>query len=62
MTVDTPTQDDSNKTFRTRLVGIWLFMNAVLAIVLSRLSATTRTRYFQGLLWATFGLSMVRFG
>ncbi|WVQ82320.1 hypothetical protein IAT38_004448 [Cryptococcus sp. DSM 104549] len=100
-----PSMDDSNKTFRTRLVGIWLLSNAALAISIQTLNGIDTTKqlveaclpsefnanngsivvptngtciknalefdeeklqdkqqfYFMGLLWATFGLSMVRF-
>ena len=30
--VEKPTQDDGNKTFRTRLVAFWLFCNGALVI------------------------------
>ncbi|RSH88762.1 Chitin synthase, class 2 [Saitozyma podzolica] len=102
---EVPTLDDSNRTFRTRLVSIWLLSNAALAISVQTLNGLDETKslvqacipssynayngsiivpingtcienavnfdttelrdkqqfYFQGLLWATFGLSMVRF-
>ncbi|WVQ74921.1 hypothetical protein IAR50_004529 [Cryptococcus sp. DSM 104548] len=100
-----PSMDDENRTFRTRLVGIWLLSNAALAISIQTLNGIDNTQsqveaclpsdfnpnngsvvvsingtcienalklddaelqdkqqvYFRILLWATFGLSMVRF-
>nr|XP_019044727.1 chitin synthase [Kwoniella bestiolae CBS 10118]OCF23657.1 chitin synthase [Kwoniella bestiolae CBS 10118] len=70
-----PSMDDENRTFRTRLVGCWLLSNAGLAISIQTLNGLDTTKqlfntvelqnkqqiYFQALLWATFGLSMVRF-
>lgn len=99
--------DDQNKTFRTRLVGVWLLSNAALAISIQTLNGLDRTKqlveacipddfdpyggpdsvvvpingtcienalsnsslelkdkqqvYFMYLLWATAGLSGVRF-
>lgn len=35
---------DSNKTFRTRLVGTWMFTNAALAIAIAYLDGLDRTR------------------
>ncbi|KAL7422785.1 Chitin synthase, class 7 [Cryptotrichosporon argae] len=102
---ETPSQDDQNKTFRTRLVGFWILTNAALAISIQSLNGLDVTTklveacipssynanngsiivamngtciedalvfensqlqdkqqyYFRGLLWATFGLSAVRF-
>ena len=99
-------KQDQNKTFRTRLVGVWLLSNAALAISIQTLNGFDRTSqlvqhclddtgynlnngtivvpvngtcienalsqnsndlqdkqqvYFKYLLWATFGLSAVRF-
>lgn len=48
---DKPTADDDNRTFRTRLVVLWLLVNAVLCIAIGRLPAVHRTLYFQVLLW-----------
>lgn len=48
---DAPTLDDANRTFRTRLVVIWLSVNAGLCIAISRLKDQHRTLYFQALLW-----------
>ncbi|WWD19088.1 hypothetical protein CI109_103546 [Kwoniella shandongensis] len=100
-----PSMDDQNRTFRTRLVGVWLLSNAALAISIQTLNGLDATKqlveaclpstynpfegnvtvpmngtciedalkfddarlqdkqqfYFRALLWATFGLSMVRF-
>lgn len=41
--ITTPTGDDRNKTFRTRFICVWLLMNAVLALAITKLSATVRT-------------------
>lgn len=38
-----PTIDDANRTFRTRLVVIWLATNAGLCIAIGRLPAVHRT-------------------
>ncbi|KIR34715.1 chitin synthase [Cryptococcus deuterogattii MMRL2647] len=100
-----PNLDDQNRTFRTRLVVVWLLSNAALAISIQTLNGLDTTKqlvetclpssynvdngtiivptngtcisqalehdgeklqdkqqiYFQAILWATFGLSMVRF-
>ncbi|OJD12692.1 chitin synthase G [Blastomyces percursus] len=63
--------DDSYKSFRTRLVTSWLFSNGILAVAITSEDvnkfgftsrATSRTtHFFQALLWATAGLSLVRF-
>lgn len=65
--------DDSYKSFRTRLITGWIFLNAGLAVVVtsdnfdkfgfsSQNKASTRTAsYFVFLLWLTAGLSLVRF-
>ncbi|CEQ39616.1 SPOSA6832_01176 [Sporobolomyces salmonicolor] len=58
--IDRPTMDDRNKTFRTRFICVWLLMNATLALAITKLGQTTRSRYFQAILWITFGLSLVR--
>lgn len=65
------TLEDSYKSFRTRLVTFWIFTNALLAVAITSDSfdkfgfssgATVRTaRFFQALLWATAGLSFIRF-
>lgn len=74
--VEKPTMDDQNKTFRTRLVSVWMLSNAVLAVSIQNmngLESTTDTStdeaalrkkqnfYFAVILYSTFGLSMVRF-
>ncbi|GJN90829.1 hypothetical protein Rhopal_003843-T1 [Rhodotorula paludigena] len=41
--VVTPTGDDRNKTFRTRFICVWLLMNAILAIAITRANASVRT-------------------
>ncbi|KAG8980226.1 Chitin synthase, class 2 [Tulasnella sp. JGI-2019a] len=65
-----PTMDDENKTFRTRLVAVWMLSNAALTLAISAensLNDTAVTQakkqhdYFTFILWATFGLSMFRF-
>ena len=48
---EAPSDDDQNKTFRTRLVVTWLTINAALCIAISRLPSEHRTIYFQVLLW-----------
>jgi len=78
-----PTLDDSNRTFRTRLVATWLFTNGALALVVQDMGgwlnvddpniskdviksyedryAVMRNSYFTFILYATFGLSLIRF-
>ena len=70
-----PTLDDENKTFRTRLVAVWMLSNAALAIAIENInglpssnSATDDAelqakehKYFTFILYSTFGLSVVRF-
>ncbi|KAF9534888.1 putativechitin synthase [Crepidotus variabilis] len=70
-----PTMDDSNKTFRTRLVAVWMLSNAGLAIAIENLNglpnndlktdqanlAKKQNTYFAIILYSTFGLSLVRF-
>ena len=69
-----PTMDDQNKTFRTRLVAMWMLTNAGLAIAIESIggssgSSTTnqqelqsrQSTYFAIILYSTFGLSAVRF-
>lgn len=67
------TLDDSYKSFRTRLVTAWIFMNAGLAAVITsdtfdqfgfsqaNVASKRTAKYFQALLWATAALSLVRF-
>lgn len=65
------TLEDSYKSFRTRLVTIWIFSNAILVVgitsnTLSTFGITTgasqRTaHYFSALLWCVAALSAIRF-
>lgn len=65
------TLEDSYKSFRTRLVTLWIFSNALLAVAITSdnfnkfgftTGATSRTaNFFRALLWATAALSLVRF-
>ncbi|KDR83783.1 hypothetical protein GALMADRAFT_236148 [Galerina marginata CBS 339.88] len=70
-----PTLDDQNKTFRTRLVAIWMLSNATLAIAIENINGLPSTNlnadeqalqqkqstYFSFILYSTFGLSAIRF-
>ncbi|KAG8830026.1 Chitin synthase, class 2 [Serendipita sp. 399] len=72
-----PTMDDSNRTFRTRLVICWMLSNAFLAVLIENINGPRpagvsdaeidlqlrrrQNTYFKFILWATFGLSFVRF-
>ncbi|KAH9483069.1 Chitin synthase, class 1 [Psilocybe cubensis] len=70
-----PTLDDQNKTFRTRLVAVWMLTNATLAIAIENINsvpsqdlekdeqalAKKQSTYFAFILYSTFGLSAVRF-
>lgn len=97
---DEADDQDQNRTFRTRLVGVWLISNAALAISITSINGFNQTEqmvkdclpdgdeitittnrtcitqalstdsrevqskqqeYFKYLLWATFGLSAIRF-
>lgn len=68
--------DDQNKTFRTRLVSVWMLSNAVLAVAIQNINGVQtvadaeqdeeelrakQNLYFAIILYSTFGLSMVRF-
>jgi chitin synthase len=74
--IEKPTLDDQNKTFRTRLVSIWMLSNAILAVSIQNINGVENTSdpdadeealrnkqnfYFAVILYSTFGLSMVRF-
>ena len=73
--VEKPTMDDENKTFRTRLVALWMLSNATLSIAIANLNglpsgdaeadqkalATKQGTYFNIILYSTFGLAFVRF-
>lgn len=65
-----PTEDDGNKTFRTRLVSVWMLSNAALAVAIANVNGLNtsvsdeekkQSTYFNIILWSTFGLSAVRF-
>ncbi|KAJ7904483.1 glycosyltransferase family 2 protein [Mycena olivaceomarginata] len=70
-----PTMDDENKTFRTRLVAVWMLSNAGLAIAIENLNGLETNNfdtneaelekkqnvYFAIILYSTFGLALVRF-
>jgi hypothetical protein len=71
-----PTLDDQNKTFRTRLVALWMLSNAGLAIAIENINGLPNEKdpladevhlrqkqnnYFGFILYATFGLAAVRF-
>jgi chitin synthase len=71
-----PSMDDSNKTFRTRLVVFWMLTNAGLAVAIENINGlqssdneTTEENdlrkkqniYFAFILYSTFALSAVRF-
>jgi len=75
-TIEKPTMDDQNKTFRTRLVAFWMLTNAGLAVAIENINGLTsaqdavqdenelRTKqniYFAVILYSTFFLSAVRF-
>ncbi|WFD00403.1 chitin synthase [Malassezia yamatoensis] len=68
--------DDSNRTFRTRLVALWLFTNAALVAAIMNLYSyhpheglqqeasegqTNQQIYFKVILWSTFGMAAFRF-
>ncbi|KAF7320160.1 hypothetical protein MKEN_00800500 [Mycena kentingensis (nom. inval.)] len=77
-----PTLDDSNKTFRTRLVAVWIITNGALVLAVTDMGgwlniddpdiskekikafedryAVLRNNYFSFILYATFGLALVR--
>ena len=71
-----PTLDDENKTFRTRLVALWMLSNASLAIAIENINGVEnpataaedllrlrrkQNTYFAIILFSTFGLAAVRF-
>lgn len=73
--MEKPTMDDQNKTFRTRLVAMWMLSNAILSIGIGTISGPTSSSttteqanlenkqhvYFAVILYSTFGLAAVRF-
>ncbi|KAH9948343.1 glycosyltransferase family 2 protein [Amylocystis lapponica] len=70
-----PTMDDENKTFRTRLVAMWMLTNAGLSVAIQNLNGlpsgneaddqkalhAKQNDYFAFILYSTFGLALVRF-
>lgn len=67
-----PTLDDENKTFRTRLVAMWMLSNATLAIAIENINglhttsdeailAKKQNTYFEIILYSTFALAAIRF-
>jgi chitin synthase len=73
---DKPTLDDQNKTFRTRLVALWMLSNAGLAIAIENINGLPNLKnpladeknltlkqntYFGVILYSTFVLAAVRF-
>ncbi|KAF8581974.1 glycosyltransferase family 2 protein [Ramaria rubella] len=76
-TIEKPTTDDENKTFRTRLVAFWMLTNAALAVSIENINGLAQNntdleneqqelvnkqnKYFEVILWSTFALAVVRF-
>jgi len=70
-----PSLDDQNKTFRTRLVAVWMLTNASLAIAVEGVNGlpssdanadqlalmAKQSTYFAIILYSTFALSLIRF-
>lgn len=70
-----PSVDDQNKTFRTRLVAVWMLTNAGLAVLIENLQGipsgneaeddkklqSKQQLYFAVILYSTFFLALVRF-
>lgn len=42
--IEKPSMDDRNKTFRTRFICVWLFMNGALALAVTKLGDSARSR------------------
>jgi chitin synthase len=73
--IEKPTMDDQNKTFRTRLVALWMLTNAALSIGIGTMGGVSTGNtvkdeadlqskqhiYFSVILWSTFGISAFRF-
>ncbi|KOS14038.1 chitin synthase [Malassezia pachydermatis] len=63
----TPTMDDGNRTFRTRLVALWLLTNAFLVALIMNLydyqphAKLDDEIYFKVILWSTFSMALFRF-
>jgi len=73
---EAPSMDDSNKTFRSRLLAFWLLTNGLLTAVVLNLEnyhpndspnkqheqqTANQQVYFKIVLWSTFGLAFFRF-
>ena len=72
---ENPTMDDQNKTFRTRLVAVWMLTNAGLSVMIANLQGlpsgndeqdaqrlqSKQQLYFAIILYSTFLLALVRF-
>jgi len=67
-----PNMDDQNKTFRTRLVAMWMLTNAALVLAIQTTSGLAKSNdeqvlrqrqntYFTIILFSTFGLAAIRF-
>lgn len=71
-----PTMEDGNRTFRTRLVALWLLSNAFLVALIMNLydyqpqqtldeevqqGRDNQQIYFKVILWSTFGMAFIRF-
>ncbi|PWN18715.1 hypothetical protein BCV69DRAFT_284698 [Microstroma glucosiphilum] len=70
------TMDDSNRTFRTRLVAFWLLCNGALIVAIENINGLNtgqtqteineeqhdkQTIFFQAVLWGTFGITAFKF-
>jgi chitin synthase len=67
-----PTMDDENKTFRSRLVVMWVLSNAALTLAIENINGLPTTpdqqklgnkqnTYFKIMLYTTFALTAIRF-
>ncbi|CAG8823700.1 35954_t:CDS:2, partial [Racocetra persica] len=64
VSIATPQQrkEDSRKSFRTMVVLLWIFSNALLIIAVTYASDTSRTdKYMAIILWSVAGLAAFRF-
>ncbi|KAI3597856.1 chitin synthase [Moniliophthora roreri] len=48
-TIEKPTMDDQNKTFRTRLVAFWILTNAALAVSIQNLNGLTANQLWDSM-------------
>lgn len=48
-----PTRDDENKTFRTRVLTVWLAANAAVSVIIMRANSDVKSKFFIALLWTT---------